>query len=82
MRVASSVWWPGVTQVCQEVEQYKECAKEDPKKKESLIITSLPDYHQQMVVVDLFEMNKDYFLLIAVFSNIRKRSDYSYLNNL
>ena len=45
MRVATSVWWPGVSQqVRQVVEQCKECAKEAPRKKEPLIITPLPDY--------------------------------------
>ena len=64
--VASSVWWSGVTQqVRQEVEQCKECAKEASKKKEPLIITPLPNYPWQMVGVDLFELNKDYYLLIV-----------------
>ena len=66
MRVATSVWWPGVSQqVRQLVEQCKECAKEAPKKREPLIVTPLPDYPWQMVGVDLFESNKDHYLLIV-----------------
>lgn len=66
MRVATSVWWPGVSQqVRQAVEQSKECAKEAPKWKGPLIITPLPDYPWQMVGVDLFELNRDHYLLIV-----------------
>ena len=65
MRVDTSVWWPGVSQVRQVVEQCKECAKEAPKKREPRIITPLPGYPWQMVGVDLFELNKDHYLLIV-----------------
>ena len=66
MRVATSVWWPGVSQVHQTVEKCKECAKEAPKRKELLIVTPLPDYPWQMVGMDLFEVN--YVLLVDYFS--------------
>jgi transposase InsO family protein len=60
------VWWPGVSQqVRQAVEQCKECAKETSKRKEPLIITPLPEYPWQMVGADLFELNKDQYLLIV-----------------
>ena len=66
MRVAMSVSWPGVFQdIRQAVEQCKECAKEVPKRKEPLIVTPLPDYPWQMVGVDLFELNKDHYLLLV-----------------
>ena len=47
------------------MEQCKECAKEAPKNREPLIVTSLPNYPWQMVGVDLFELNKDHYLLIV-----------------
>ena len=70
MRVAASVWWPGVSQEVREtVEKCGECAKEASKKREPLIVTPLPDYPWQMVGVDLFELNKvNYVLLVDYFS--------------
>ena len=66
MRVATSVWWPGVSQEVREVvERCKECTKEAPKRKEPLIITPLPEYPWQMVGVDLFELNKDHYILMV-----------------
>ena len=66
MRVATSVWWPGVSQEVREVvERCKECTKEAPKRKEPLIITPLPKYPWQMVGVDLFELNKDHYILMV-----------------
>ena len=65
-RVATSVWWPGVTQqITQLVEQCKECAQEATKRKEPLVVTPLPDYPWQLVGADLFELNKDQYLLVV-----------------
>ena len=63
-RVASSVWWPGVSQqIAQTVLQCAECAKNASHHKEPLISSRLPEYPWQIVGTDLFELDGVHYLL-------------------
>ena len=64
MRTTSSVWWPGILkQIKQMVQQCSECAKAASQRKEPLVTTPLPDYPWQVVGSDLFEVNRDHYLV-------------------
>ena len=63
-RIASSVWWPGVSQqIAQTVHQCTECAKNSTPNKESLMTSQLPEYPWQVVGTDLFEIDGTHYLL-------------------
>lgn len=65
-RVATSMWWPGVTQqVTQQVLNCQVCAKENRQGKEPLMTSTLPKYPWQVVGTDLFELNKTSYLLVV-----------------
>jgi transposase InsO family protein len=65
-RTSSSVWWPGVMQpIVQVVQNCQVCAKETKPGKEPLISTLLPKYPWQVVGTDLFELNKNNYLLVV-----------------
>ena len=65
-RTSSSVWWPGVMQqIVQVVQNCEVCAKETKPGKEPLISTQLPKYPWQVVGTDLFELNKNNYLLVV-----------------
>ena len=65
-RTSSSVWWPGVMQqIVQVVQNCEVCAKEAKPGKEPLISTQLPKYPWQVVGTDLFELNKNNYLLVV-----------------
>ena len=64
--VASSVWWPGVSQqIAQTLQQYAECAKNSIPNKEPVMILQLPEYPWQVVGTDLFEVDGVHYLLIV-----------------
>ena len=66
LRVAESVWWPGVSH---EVEHFikscAECQKNTVPPREPLIPSDLPSYPWEKVASDLFEMNKCTYLLVV-----------------
>ena len=66
LRVAESVWWPGVSH---EVEHFikscAECQKNTVPPREPLISSDLPSYPWEKVASDLFEMNKCTYLLVV-----------------
>ena len=54
-RIASSVWWPGVSQqIAQTVHQCTECAKNSTPNKEPLMTSQLPEYPWQVVGTDIY----------------------------
>ena len=64
--VASSVWWPGVSQqIAQTLQQYAECAKNSIPNREPVMILQLPEYPWQVVGTDLFEVDGVHYLLIV-----------------
>ena len=65
-RTSSSVWWPGVMQqITQLVQNCQVCLKESKPGKEPLISTVLPKFPWQVVGTDLFELNKDNYVLVV-----------------
>lgn len=52
-------------QVKQKVERCQSCAKEDRPRKEPLVTTPLPEYPWQVVGSDLFELEKEHYLLVV-----------------
>ena len=65
-RTSSAVWWPGVMQqITQLVQNCEVCLKESKPGKEPLISTVLPTFPWQVVGTDLFELNKDNYLLVV-----------------
>jgi len=66
MRVRASVWWPGVSRAVEDfVKRCSECAKVTPVVREPLMTTPLPDYPWQVVGSDLFENNKEHYLIVV-----------------
>ena len=65
-RGSASVWWPGVmAEVQQMVQGCVECAEHARSKREPLIPTLLPAYPWQVVGTDLFELNREQYLLVV-----------------
>ena len=65
-RTSSSVWWPGVMQqVAQVVQNCQECAKQTKPGKKPLVSTVFPKFPWQVVGTDLFELNKNNYLLVV-----------------
>ena len=65
-RTSSAVWWPGVMQqITQLVQNCEVCFKESKPGKEPLISTVLPMFPWQVVGTNLFELNKDNYLLVV-----------------
>ena len=65
-RTSSAVWWPGVMQqITQLVQNCEVCLKESKPGKEPLISTVIPTFPWQVVGTDLFELNKDNYLLVV-----------------
>ena len=63
-RIASSVWWPGVSQqIAQTVHQCAECAKNSTPNKEPLMTSQLQEYLWHVVGTDLFEIDGTHYLL-------------------
>ena len=63
---ASSVWWPGLSRDIEElVNNCTECRKLRTQRAQPLMPSSLPDMPWQKVGTDLFEWNKQTYLLIV-----------------
>ena len=66
LRIASSVWWPGVSKAIEHyVQNCPQCLKSHISPKEPLITSTLPNQTWQKVAADLFELNKSQYLLIV-----------------
>ena len=66
LRIASSVWWPGVSKAIEHyVQNCPQCLKSHIPPKEPLIISMLPNRPWKKVAADLFELNKSQYLLIV-----------------
>ena len=65
-RVASSVWWPGVSSAIEHfVQSCPTCQKLTVPPREPLIITSLPNYPWERIAAGLFELKGSPYLLVA-----------------
>ena len=66
LRVAFSVWWPGVSSAIEQfVQSYPVCQKLTIPPKEPLISTTLPNYPWERIAADLFELKGANYLLVA-----------------
>ena len=66
LRVASSVWWPGITSAIEQlVQSCPTCQKLITPPKEPLLITPLPSHPWERVAADLFELKGSNYLLVA-----------------
>ena len=66
LRIASSVWWPGVSKAIESyVKNCPQCLKSYTPPKEPLLSSPLPNRPWQKVAVDLFELNKSHYLLVV-----------------
>ncbi len=66
VRIAQSVWWPGINnQISQVIQNCSVCAKNYSPRPEPLIVTQLPEYPWQVVGTDLFELDSQHYLLIV-----------------
>ena len=64
--VATSVWWPVVSsQLEQFIKQCPTCVKLTPSAREPMLSSVLPKYPWQKVSTDLFELNKQSYLLVV-----------------
>ena len=62
--ISLACWWPGILkQIKQMVQQCSVCAKAASQRKEPLVTTPLPDYPWHVVGFDLFELNRDHYLV-------------------
>ena len=65
-RARHSVWWPGISRQVEEmVKSCPECIKHNPQRPQPLLPSHLPDLPWQKVGTDLFELNKNTYLLIV-----------------
>ena len=65
MRANQSVWWPGMSrEIADLVQNCRTCARDERNKKEPLIATPTPELPWQKVASDLFEWNKQQYLLV------------------
>lgn len=65
-RAKVSVWWPGISaQIKAIVEHCETCCKYRKQQAEPLLPTPLPERPWQLIATDLFELNKNTYLLIV-----------------
>ena len=65
-RARQSVWWPGLsTQLVQMIKNCRECCKERCQPAEPLITSELPELPFQKIGPDLFEWEKQTYLLVV-----------------
>ena len=66
LRIASSVWWPGVSTAIEHfVQSHPTCQKLTVLPREPLMTTSLPNYPWERIAADLFEVKGSHYLLVA-----------------
>ena len=66
LRIASSVWWPGVSKAIERyIKNCSQCVKSYVPPKEPLITSPLPTRPWQKLAADLFELNKSHYLIIV-----------------
>ena len=66
LRVATSVWWPGVTSAIQQfVQSCPTCQKLTVPPREPMLTTPLPSYLWERVAADLFELKHYNYLLVV-----------------
>ena len=66
LRVSTSVWWPGVSAQTEEfVKRCSTCMKLAPPIREPLISSKLPKHPWERIATDLFELNKQPYLLLV-----------------
>ena len=66
LRIASSVWWPGVSKASEHyVQNCPQYLKSHIPSKEPLITSALPNQPWHKVAADLFDLNKSHYLLIV-----------------
>ena len=71
LRVASSVWWPGITSAIEQfVQSCPICQKLTIPPKEPLLTTPLPSHPWEQVAADLFELKGSNYLLVADYYSI------------
>ena len=60
------MWWPVVSsQLEQFIKQCPTCVKLTPPAREPMLSSVLPKYPRQKVATDLFELNKQSYLLVV-----------------
>lgn len=74
LRIASSVWWPGVSKAIERhIKNCPQCVKSYIPPKEPLITSPLPTRPWEKLAPDLFELNKGHYLIIVdYFQDIRR----------
>ena len=66
LRVASSVWWAGVTSAIEQfVQACPTCQRLTNLHREPLLSTPLPSYPWERIAADLFELKSSVYLLVA-----------------
>ena len=66
LRVASSVWWPGVSSAIEQfVQSCPTCQRLTPLHREPLLITPLPSHPWERIAADLFELKGSTYLLVT-----------------
>ena len=66
LHVASSVWWPGVSNAIEQfVQSCPTCQRLTPSHREPLLITPLPSYPWERIAADLFELKGSTYLLVT-----------------
>ena len=66
LRVATSVWWPGVTSAIEQfVQSCPTCQKLTVPPREPMLTTPLPSYPWERVAADLFELKHCNYLLVV-----------------
>ena len=66
LRMSTSVWWPGASaQIEQFVKKCSTCMKLAPPVREPMISSKLPKHPWERIATDLFEMNKQTYLLLV-----------------
>ena len=66
LRVSTSVWWPGVSAQTEEfIKRCSTCMKLAPPIREPLISSKLPKHPWERIATDLFELNKQPYLLLV-----------------
>jgi transposase InsO family protein len=65
-RARETVWWPGISQQIEEmVKRCEACIMEQPQPKEPLIPSEFPERPWQKLAMDLFYLNKEWFLVVT-----------------
>ena len=66
LRVASLVWWPGVTSAIKQfVQACPICQRSTNLHRESLLSTPLPSYPWERIAANLFKLKSSVYLLVA-----------------